>query len=38
MSEQYFKSVDNPEGGVLKFTAAEIVDHKKNMMSEETQK
>ena len=33
MFEQYFKSVDNPDFVVLKFTAGEIVYHGQNMMS-----
>ena len=33
MFEQYFKTVDNPDFVVLKFTAAEIVYHGKNMMT-----
>jgi len=33
MFEQFFKTVDNPDFVVLKFTAAEIVYHGKNMMT-----
>jgi general stress protein 26 len=33
MFEQYFKTADNPDFVVLKFTAAEIVYHGKNMMT-----
>lgn len=35
MFEQYFKTVDNPDYVVLVFTAAEIIYHGKNMMTEE---
>ena len=38
MFEQYFKAVDNPDYVVLVFTAAEIVYHGKNMMTEEVWK
>jgi general stress protein 26 len=38
MFEQYFKSVDNPDWVILKFAAAEIVYHGKNMMSMEVWK
>jgi general stress protein 26 len=38
MFEQYFKSADNPDFVVLKFTAAEIVYHGKNMMTMEVWK
>ena len=38
MFEQYFKTVDNPDYVVLVFTAAEIIYHGKNMMTEEVWK